>query len=62
MLVFVFVALLSHAVHSLPAINFTDTAVPNQMIKTLSEAQADPRGSTLSLCLLGKESIRSSFL
>ena len=47
MFVFVFVALLSHAVHSLPAINFTDTAVPNQMIKTLSEAHADPRGKNL---------------
>ncbi|CAF5030664.1 unnamed protein product, partial [Rotaria sp. Silwood1] len=50
-------ALMSNRVHSLPAINFTDTELSNQMIKTLGEAllaqgeqhqqqpiRADPRG------------------
>ncbi|CAF3929375.1 unnamed protein product [Rotaria sordida] len=47
-------ALVSNDVYSLPAINFTDTELSNQMIKTLSEAllaqgeqqqpiRADPR-------------------
>ncbi|CAF3918294.1 unnamed protein product, partial [Rotaria sp. Silwood1] len=53
----VFAALMTNRVHSLPAINFTDTELSNQMIKTLSEAllaqgeqqqqqpiRADPRG------------------
>jgi hypothetical protein len=40
---------MSNGVYSLPAINFTDTTIPNQMIKTLSEAlaaapQVNPRG------------------
>ena len=55
MFIFAAVTLFSHAVYSLPAINYTDTAVPNEMIKTLSEAlypssevqkaaSVDPRG------------------
>jgi hypothetical protein len=32
--------LVSNGVYSLPAINFTDSEVPNQIIKTLSEALA----------------------
>ncbi|CAF1109537.1 unnamed protein product [Adineta steineri] len=38
MLFLVIAALLSNCVYSLPAINFTDSAVPNEMIRTLSEA------------------------
>jgi len=56
MLFLVVAALVSNGVYSLPAINFTDSAVPNEMIRTLSEAlvapteqqqqaaQVDPRG------------------
>jgi hypothetical protein len=40
MLFLVVAALMSNGVYSLPAINFTDSALPNQMIKTLSEALA----------------------
>jgi hypothetical protein len=58
MLFLVVAALVSNGVYSLPAINFTDSAVPNEMIRTLSEAlaapteqqqqaaQVDPRGKT----------------
>ncbi len=47
--VMLFLMIVSNGVYSLPAINFTDTAIPNQMIKTLSEAlapapQVNPRG------------------
>jgi hypothetical protein len=48
--VILFLMVVSNGVYSLPAINFTDTAIPNQMIKTLSEAltatapQVKPRG------------------
>ncbi|CAF0988344.1 unnamed protein product [Adineta ricciae] len=54
MLFIVIAALLSHGIYGLPAINFTDSAVPKEMIKTLSEAlvapteqqagQVDPKG------------------
>jgi hypothetical protein len=40
MLVLVVVALVSNGIYSLPAINFTDSAVPNQMLQRLSEAPA----------------------
>jgi hypothetical protein len=47
--VMLFLMIVSNGIYSLPAINFTDTAIPNQMIKTLSEAlapapQVNPRG------------------
>lgn len=59
---FVVVAtLVSNGVYSLPAINFTDTELPNQILKTLSEAplahlaqqqqesvRVDPRGKLKS--------------
>ncbi|CAF3379508.1 unnamed protein product [Rotaria socialis] len=38
MLFLVVATLVSNVVYSLPAVNFTDTALSNQMIKTLSEA------------------------
>lgn len=54
MLAAIVLALFTQAVYSLPAINFTDSAVPNQMVRTLSEAHVpqgqleqqhpDPRG------------------
>ncbi len=59
MLFLVVAALVSNGAYSLPAINFTDSAVPNEMIRTLSEAlaapteqqqaaQVDPRGKIKS--------------
>jgi len=42
MLFLVVAALVSNGVYSLPAINFTDSAVPNEMIRTLSEALVAP--------------------
>ncbi len=49
MFVLMVAGFMSNGVYSLPAINFTDTTIPNQMIKTLSEAlaaapQVNPRG------------------
>ncbi len=40
MLFLVVAALVSHGVYSLPAINYTDSESPNQMIEKLSEALA----------------------
>jgi hypothetical protein len=47
MLVLVVVALVSNGIYSLPAINFTDSAVPNQMLQRLSEAPAQQQQQQL---------------
>ena len=38
----VVIALLTNGVYSLPAINFTDSDAPNQILRTLSEALVAP--------------------